>query len=301
VSVGLPADILSQISVMKAEIDGLQIAVTNQKRKPWYLDVSTLVATLALLFSFGTTLVSYFRTKAQDVQASRQELRGILQRLNAIPRENLDASKRYATDQNASREVDQLYEEEITMLARQAAEIATNLPRGVVSATEYYEIAVGLQNSYNLRGAREFLDYARRSATNFTDEVAAMRSTAAIDFSTGQPNAGRQEYQAALDIFGKYPGFDQYTIASTNVATEIGWAMSEARIGQLGLANQHLDNVAGLANGLAITPGSDAMKMQITQARQMLSRGNATCDCTPDFITSSYASDNDSSPLRPRV
>jgi hypothetical protein len=274
-------DILAQIRTMKSEIDGLQIAYTIQKKKPWYRDVSTLLAVLALAFSFGTTLVSYLRTEAQDIQASRQELRGILQRLSAIPRENLEASKKYAGDPNAIAGIAQLYNQETTMLARQAAEIAKKLPKGLVSATEYYEIAMGLQSSYNLSGASEFLNYAVQSATNLNDELGAIRSIANLDFLTGQPNAGREKYQAALDIFGKYPSFDQYTKVATNVSTELYWATSEATIGQFPSSNQHIDNAARLVDGISVSPGSDALKMQIAQVRQLVARGNQSTPTTP--------------------
>jgi hypothetical protein len=81
-----------KIEMMRREIDALQISSAD-KAKPWYKNVSTLIAVLALLFSFGTTYVSYRRTEAQDVQSMRQELRGLLQRLAALPKERVDLFK----------------------------------------------------------------------------------------------------------------------------------------------------------------------------------------------------------------
>jgi hypothetical protein len=57
-------EITSRMDTMKGEIDGLQIGLTSQK-KPWYRDLSTLISFLALLFSFGTTFVSYRRRKCK--------------------------------------------------------------------------------------------------------------------------------------------------------------------------------------------------------------------------------------------
>jgi hypothetical protein len=239
---------------------------------PWYRDISTIISVTALAFSFGTTFVSYHRTEMQDIQASRQELRGILQRLSAIPRENLEAAKRYAGDQSSIAGVSQLYNQESTMLSRQAAEIAKRLPKNLVSGTEYYAIAVAFQSSYNLSAAKEFLNLAMAVANNFNDEIGAIRSSANLDFITGRPEEGRVLYQQALNIFAKYPGYDPYTIASTHIYTEIFWGGSEVGIGQFQLATQHADNAQRIVEALPASMGSDGLKAQIEQARQQLAR-----------------------------
>jgi hypothetical protein len=239
---------------------------------PWYRDMSTVISITALAFSFGTTFVSYHRTEMQDIQASRQELRGILQRLSAIPRENLEAAKRYAGDQSSIAGVSQLYNQECTMLSRQAAEIVKRLPKNLVSGTEYYAIAIAFQSSYNLSAAKEFLTLAMGVANNFNDEIGAIRSSANLDFITGQPQEGRILYQQALNIFAKYPNYDPYTIASTNIYTELFWGGSEAGIGEMQLATQHADNAERIVEGLPASMGSDGLRAQIEQTRQQMTR-----------------------------
>ncbi len=61
--------------LLKREVDALQIAIHRQEA-PWYKNMSTVLSIVALLFSFGTTFVSYKRTESQDVQNARVELRG---------------------------------------------------------------------------------------------------------------------------------------------------------------------------------------------------------------------------------
>lgn len=239
---------------------------------PWYRDVSTVIAFAALVFSFGTTVVSARRAELQDVQASRQELRGILQRLSAIPREMLHATKKYAGDPGAINSMSQLYNQESTMLSRQAAEIVKRLPAKVVSATECYAIAVAFQTSYNLAAAKEFLQMATRKANNFNDEIGAIRSSAYLDFITGQPQEGRVKYQQALAIFGKYPNYDPYTVASTHISTELFWGGSEAITGEYQLAVQHADNAERIVEGLPPSTGSDSFRVQIQQAREQFAR-----------------------------
>lgn len=260
-----------RLDVMKREIDALQIAVNNQS-KHWYKNPATLLSVAALAFSFGTTYVSYRRTEVQDVENMRQELRGVLQRLAALPKENLDITKRYKEDPAAISLVSGFISQENAMLSRQAAEIAKKLPKDKVSATEYYAIAVALQSSYNIQAEKEFLKLSIENAQDFSDEIAALRAIANLEFMTGHPEAGRVKYQEALNIFEKYSGYDQYTKVSTDVYTELGWALSEAGLGTSSLVGQHIQNADSLLAKLSPGPGTETLRSQISQAREQYER-----------------------------
>lgn len=257
-----------RLDVMKREIDALQVAVTGQ-RTPWYKSVSTIISFAALAFSFGTTYVSYRRTEVQDIQSMRQELRGILQRLAALPKENLDISKRYKEDPAAINLAGGFITQENSLLSRQAAEIARRLPKDKVSATEYYAIALALQNSYNIHSERDFLLLCIENAKDFSDEIAALRTIANLEFIEGHAEAGRVKYQEALNIFAKYPGYDSYTKASTDIWTELNWAASEAGLGARSLVSQHIQNAENLLTTLAPGPGTEMLRSQISQAKQL--------------------------------
>lgn len=258
----------------RAKVEAAEDSAAKSSQ-PWYRNISTVISVSAFAFSFGTTFVSYHRTKLQDIQASRTELRGILQRLSAIPREMLEATKKYAGDANAIQGVSQLYNQESTMLSRQASEIVKRLPTGVVSATEYYAIAVAFQNSYNLVAAKEYLQLAGEKANNLNDEIGAVRSSGYLDFITGQPQEGRVKFQQALNIFSKYPNYDSYTVASTHTLTELFWGNSEAVAGQFDLAMQHAANAERIVAGLPPSMGSDNLMAQINQAREQFVRASS--------------------------
>lgn len=49
-----------EVQDLKREVDALQIKVLSGT-KPWYKKASTLIALFALIFSFGTTIISYQR------------------------------------------------------------------------------------------------------------------------------------------------------------------------------------------------------------------------------------------------
>ena len=259
-------DLAESIQLIKREVDALQISVMSQ-RKPWYKNTSTTISILALLFSFGTTFVSYRRTEAQDIQNTRVELRGLLQRLSFLPRDNFEISRKYPNDPAAIGTIGGFINQENAFLSRQAAELARRLPRSYVSATEYYSVAMALQSAYNLEGAREFLGYASESAADFNDKISALRANANLMFMTGKPEAGRVEYQNALGIFSGFGNYDDYTKRSTHVLTELNWAFSEANVGFKDLADQHLSNAESYLVGLSPSPGADQLRGQINQAR----------------------------------
>jgi hypothetical protein len=268
-------DLAEKIELMKKEIDGLQIAITS-RTKPWYQDMSTIIAVVALLFSFGTTYVSYQRAEVQDIQSTRQELRGLLQRLAALPKENLEATKKYKDDPFAISLIGSFINEENSLLAKQAAELAKKLPKDTVSPTEYFAIAVALQNAYNMEGEKEFLVRSKEAAQaskDFNTEIAVLRTSANLQFIGGQPQAGRVDYQKALDIFSEYPNYDPFTKASTDVQTELAWASSEAGMGSRSNVAQHIQDAETILSNVPPSPGANMLRSQVDQAKAQLAPG----------------------------
>lgn len=258
--------------LLKKEVDALQIAIHGQ-RTPWYKSISTVLSIVALLFSFGTTLVSYKRTQSQDIQSARVELRGLLQRLASLPRENIEITKKYEKiDPSAVASIGGFINQENSLLARQAAEIAKKLPPESVSATEYYAIGVALLNAYNVDGAKELFTKAIDISTDLNDRVGALRMRANLLFITGQPDAGRVDYQRALNVFSDYSkaSYNEYTKKSTHIWTELGWAYSEANTGSRDVALQHVANAENNLSGLITSPGVEQLKNQISQAKAMI-------------------------------
>lgn len=267
-------DLAAQVRLIKGEVDALQIAVMKQ-HTPWYKNIPIIISIIALLFSFGTTFVSYSRTKAQDIQNLRSELRGMLQRLALLPKDNFELTKKYADDPEGIRFLSGFIAQENALLARQAAQIARKLPMDQVSATEYYAIALALQNSYNIDGAIEFQQSAIKASNDFNDEIAALRMHADLLFLKGQPEAGRVEYQKALNIFSRYRNYNDFTQKSTHIFTELNWATSEANSGFMNLTNQHIASAENLVSALAPSPGTEQLRKQITQKKSMLNLGSS--------------------------
>jgi len=264
-----------KVELLRREVDGLQATVMGGS-KPWYRNTSTILSVVALLFSFSTTFVSYNRTRVQDIQNSRAELRGLLQRLSALPKENVEARRKYADDPGALNLVGGFINQENALLARQAAQIARKLPPNTVSGVEYYAVAIALGNSYDLNTEGEFLRYsaaAAEQAKDFNTEIAVARTYAALQFQQGRPDMGRIEYEKASNIFGKYPGYDAYTKASTTIWTELAWATSEASVGAFDQSRRHVQSAKAVVDTLPPGPGTAMLSAQVAQAQVQLSGG----------------------------
>ncbi len=234
--------------------------------------ITTIIAIAGFLFSFSTTIAAILRTRKQDIQTSRKELRELLERLIAIPREKIDATKKYMGDEAALFAFDQICNQENTLLSRQAAEVAKRLGSKYVSATEYLSIGYALQRAYNLQGAREFLELASNSATDFNDKIAAIRTLGYIYYTLGKPEDGRARFHEASQIFNNYPAYDQFTKVSTNIQTQLNWSFAEASVHSMSAAAEHLDQAEAFVHDLPYSPGTEGWKMQVAQARQQFER-----------------------------
>jgi hypothetical protein len=235
--------------------------------------LTVLVSVFALLFSFGTTYFASKRDKKQDIKNLRSDLRSILQRLASLPKENFELSQNFAANPQAIASLSSSIAQENALLARQAAEIARNLSADKVSSTEHYCIALALQNCFNNEQAMEFLERGLKVADDFNDEIALLRVYANLLFITGQFEAGRVKYQASMNLFAKYKGYNDYTQKSTHVWTELAWAASEAGSGFSNLASQHIANASNYV--MAMMPGqyTDQLKRQVQQAQSQMNFG----------------------------
>jgi hypothetical protein len=265
-----PDSLAASMQILRHDVDALE-KKADKPDKPWYFDVSTMIAVLSFVFAFGTTWFSSRKAKAQEIEADRNELRTLLQRMAALPKENFEAQVEFGANPGALSTISGYINQENTVLTGQAAEIALRLPKGKVSAVEYYAIALGLGNAYEIGRQKQFLQLAIDHATDFNTEIAAIRTTAFVLFLTGTPDSGRVEYQKALAIFDRYPGYDEYTRNGTHIKTEIAWAYSEyqAHPGNP-LALPHLDRANELLQTLVPSPGRKQFEADIAQARQQL-------------------------------
>ncbi len=75
-------ELKENIAKIKQEVDdALQIA-SKPTEGSGLRSPTLIISLLALLFSFGTTAVSYYQIRQQDIHDARTELRGLIERLS---------------------------------------------------------------------------------------------------------------------------------------------------------------------------------------------------------------------------
>jgi hypothetical protein len=248
-------DLEDRVATIKREVDALQVHVM-EKAKPWYRQIPVLVSLIvsigALSFSFWTNYKAEDRLDREEEHATRVELRELIQRLQALPKENFDLFRTYNDDPSGQSALSALLNTENLVLTSQAAELIEELD-GDVTATEYYATAQGFYLSDRPAEATKLVEAGLRVAKDPVNEVALLRQDATIRFASGDPEGGRSRWQQAVDVFAKYPDEPQLLVAVTQTYTEIGWAEAELGQGECGAALEHITAAGGHLSGLPAT------------------------------------------------
>lgn len=259
------ADMSVRIETMKQEIDTLQIMLKNTVR-PVYRDAAAIISILALIFSFGTTFVSYDKAQLQEIQQAKSDLRVLLQRLASLPKDNLELINKYQHDANTAQYLSGYINQENSLLAKQAADIAERIPAHI-SSTEHFAIHAALRFASLDQLAVKFLEKAVATADNANDAVAGLRAYGTHLISVGQLTAGREQYRQAEAIFTVYGGHADYYQKTTHILTYLNWHGAEAGVGMW----EEAERLLGLARDIHVQlpPGqfTDQVGKQIEQVQ----------------------------------
>jgi len=278
----MPAPAVSiedRLDIMKKEIDEIQIAMAA-KSKPWYKNLATWLSLIALAFSVGSTTFTFARNYYADIQSSRKELRGLLQRLSALPKENLEAMQKYEAKPGLAWQISSMIGQENVIVGRSAAEIARQLPKKYVSAAECQAIALALQSGYDLDSADEFLSRALQTNPDFNTELAALRMSASLQLLRRGPEAGRVQYERALGIFERRPNSDKFVREMTAVQTYINWAYAEAPYSYAD-AMKRIDEAQKIVDAQDPSPGHDMLLKQVREAKSVITLGRVPAPTLP--------------------
>lgn len=263
-SAGGPVE--KRLERMKGEIDALQVHLLKLER-PWYTDGAVIVSGLALLFSFGTTWVSYQQAQKQERQQeasdARADLRTFILRLSALPKEYAELGDRYRGKPAVQGMLNGMLNQENALLAKQAAEAIRRLDSmdASVSSTEYMSVVNALSNSG--LGDSSFLRLALETARDVNDEVYALRTNGGVSFSDGRLEDGRKYFRRALAIFDKYPTKNEFYKSSTHLLTEMHWADAEFAKAQCDSARAHMVEARRYAAALPPGPATESFVGQL--------------------------------------
>lgn len=263
-----------RFDTLKKEVDGLQIQVM-QPAKPWFRQPSLIVSVAAVLFSMGTFMLSYNQTRAQDRRAARAELRQLIQRMIALPRENMELAKTYEKDPVTSNLLSGLVNQEQSVLARQAAEILERISNDA-SAREYHAVAQALADSNNMEMAPPLIEKGLSLAKDYSTELELLRLHGNILITLGDSENGRAKYQEASNLANKYHLTNQSYVATSNAITEMNWAISEFGQGQCQEARRHISQ-AKENLGRSLGPLIDRLKQQVVSYEDFFQKNPQNC------------------------
>lgn len=261
-------DLRARIDTVKAEVDGLQIELGSQAR-PWKrleVLVPILVSVAALVFTIVSSASADERIARQDEHAARAELRGLIQRLNALPKERFEINRVYVDDEPARNYLNGQVTGESILLAHQAAEIIDQL-EGEVGAQEYIATAFALTEGGQWTRAEALLIRGLDFATDALNEATLLRQLGSGRFNAGDIEGGRSAYGQALKVFEEYPDPNTAFVATTQAYTESFWAQSEVARGNCEEAWTHLTEAETVAADLTT---SGAAWIQLRTARSQI-------------------------------
>lgn len=248
------------------EIDALQVAASGSRRR-WFQDTGLIISVVALLFSFGTTAVSYYRVRQQDVQAARAELNVFLQRLNELPMES--AALRAEYDPAIANQLTGYLSSEATFIASQAADVMDQIPEHV-SATEYIVVADAFANAGEFEQAERLIEKALDSADNLNEEVVVLRTNGQYQFLSGDIEGGRASYQEALALREKYPSQINGYHDWLDALTRLHWSTAEARVGNCDQAREQLDITSEIEQAVLAPTGIFSLAPQLAAQQAAL-------------------------------
>jgi hypothetical protein len=238
----------NRIGSLKEEVDSLQIT-TRHFIRPWYREGSALVAALALVFSFGTTAVSYFKSTQQERQAYHQELRSLMFAIGKLPREIFNFQEKHRTNQQAVSGFSSLINNENVILSKQASQIIWRIP-DLVSASEHLYVGKALTDSNLLDQASAHFRAALAKASDVNEITAAYRSLGQVAYMKRDVTNGRYYYGKAKEVLDSgriklpNPAFKTWF----NAQTELRWAQAEQMINNCREFQSHLAAAVELAN-----------------------------------------------------
>jgi tetratricopeptide (TPR) repeat protein len=266
-------DIEARLDRIDQELGMLQIeALRPRPSRPWFRDPNTLTAVLstiagllAFLLSFTTTFFQYQQNQQQNIHDARTELRGLILRLSALPRENI-VYQQTVTDTLAFSQISSLNQAENAVLAKQAAEIMATIPDHV-TASEYLLVSNAMLNSSLPDQALELLGRAALVVRDANDGVAVLRSQGRINMLLGNVEAGREAFRRALAIFDTFPTTSALYRDTTNAQTELNWAETEFSQGNCAEAKAHFQKAEALARSLTNQSVPNQILRQIDASR----------------------------------
>jgi tetratricopeptide (TPR) repeat protein len=247
------------------EIDALQIA-SQKAIRPWYRDISVLVALSAFLFSLLTTAFSYYIANQQQVQSNKTELRSLLQRITSLNSEYDQLLSGGEKSQYSGSRSDAIITE-LILLSNQADELMERIPPDFLSMIEYYSVANAFVKNLNPERAEAMFLKAIEASETPREKAIALRGYANFLAANGKPEKARQAYTDALAA--SQDSSSDYTLAALRdrFYTHINWAYYELSLQECLMAREQLKQASTVASQLRPSE-NDPVLLELNRLRQ---------------------------------
>lgn len=253
--------------LLKEEVDSIQVALMKA-HKPWYKEVSSLVAISALVLSVFSTFINL------NHQAETN-LREHLKELVNLPKENLEIMQEYSDDPNMaaflSGHINQRNQMIVQLAINEIERIEGNLlATSAILPVEYVTVASALANAYDLDRAKLYYRKAISASDDMNTSVGAIRAVANIDLNSGNIEKFREAMKLALEMSGseQYSNSTKELVDITNAYTEIQWAFGEVQLGECNSAKVHYFKAKDLIDDFGANPLHQPIKLQLEQFNQ---------------------------------
>lgn len=257
--------------ILKKEVDSIQIQLAKETG-PWYTKPSNLIAIFALIFSFGTTIVSSYNAHLEHIRDNRREARALIQRTTKLPIENYDLMQRYKGSAPGEALSGMINQENI-LLATQASELIERYPESFTS-TEYFAVAYALAASNIIDKVPFHYKQAIAKAKSSNDYNVAARAYAGFLYAKGDFSEGKKYYNLALKVWDKFPERNLFIINSYDLVILMYWSQSELGAHNLVEARNKLIQAKEKLSQLDSGPYTASLANQINATEKAMEQAN---------------------------
>ena len=262
-------DLDSNLSMMKHEIDALQIAVLK-KKEPWYVYVSVIISVFALISSIAATYISFRGTEVAEYLGLRSELTTLLAELNAISKENLDLQEKYKSSPNQAASASVYLNQKNAIIALRASEIALKIPTKV-SSSEFIQIALAQQASGDTSTSILLFERAIEASNSNQYKIIALQQYANSLYLAGDFKKGRSNYEQAVRLIDESAKMSKYEKSKRKINLYFSWVFSEINVGNKDSAMENLVQAKNLIKGIANESEAQMYLKQIMDTESFLS------------------------------
>jgi tetratricopeptide (TPR) repeat protein len=260
-------DETEKYEILKKEVDSLQIQLSADK-KPFFKNPSTIIAIVALIFSFGTTVISYVKSYQEEIRANRREARELIQRLSRLPIESFELTKKHeGSPQGAS--LNRLVNQENVLLATQAVELIKRYPDSF-SSNEFFSVASAFFQSNLKDNIPYLLNNAIKRARNYNDYNVSTRALASLYYSQSDFTEGRKLYEKAMAVWDIYPESNHSIVTYTNVDTLMFWSDAELSIYNFSAARDLIERAKNYLQELPPSHFSANLEIQVADVEKRI-------------------------------